>query len=172
MSICSIENCGRQLHLKGYCSKHYQKFTLTPERLAWRGMKNRCYKTENVAYKNYGGRGITVCDEWLNDFKAFHEYIGDRPSKKYSVDRIDNECGYEPGNVRWATKYEQSANRRNNNETVGVCYRGVRRAWRARLVIDGVYVLNKEFKSKLDAINARLEAERKYHNVLHEGATL
>lgn len=61
-------------------------------------------------FQFYGARGIDVCDEWKNSFIAFYEHIGPRPSKEYSVDRIDNSRGYEPGNVRWATRSMQIIN--------------------------------------------------------------
>jgi hypothetical protein len=84
----------------------------TPEYEAWCHMKSRCSRKADKAYPDYGGRGITVCDEWLSDFSAFLGHIGYRPGPEYSVDRKDNNRGYEPGNVRWATRTEQSNNRR------------------------------------------------------------
>ena len=75
-------------------------------------MKNRCLNQSNHAFHYYGGRGISVCDEWL-DFKAFFRDMGERPTKSHSLDRIDNDGNYEPANVRWATQAEQNLNRRN-----------------------------------------------------------
>lgn len=83
----------------------------------WRSMKNRCYYEKHKNYKNYGGRGITVCEEWKNNFEAFHSYVSQLPhfgEEGRSLDRIDNDGNYEPGNVRWATMKEQLANRRIN----------------------------------------------------------
>ncbi len=80
--------------------------------MAWQGMISRCYTLTNRAYKHYGGRGIAVCAAWRESFEAFFAHIGPRPSAKHSIDRIDNDKGYEPGNVRWATTFEQSRNRR------------------------------------------------------------
>lgn len=71
----------------------------------------------NISYSNYGGRGITVCDAWVHDFSAFLADVGARPSARYSIDRINNDGNYEPGNVRWATRTEQ---RRNNRQGVKV----------------------------------------------------
>jgi hypothetical protein len=85
----------------------------TPEHNAWCLMKSRCNNKNHPRYKDWGGRGITVHPEWNHDFMAFFRYIGPRPSKNHSVDRIDGSKGYEPGNVRWATKQQQSANRPN-----------------------------------------------------------
>lgn len=84
----------------------------SPEFNAWRSMKQRCYDTNVKNYYNYGGRGITVCDGWLDSFETFYNDIGPRPSSKYSIDRIDNDGNYEPGNVKWSTKSEQLLNRR------------------------------------------------------------
>lgn len=85
----------------------------TAEYRAWVNMITRCYNPNATRYKNWGGRGITVCDEWRNDYSAFLAAVGRRPSPKHSLDRHPNPDGnYEPGNVRWATSEEQSRNQR------------------------------------------------------------
>lgn len=88
--------------------------TYSAEYQAWRNMLNRCHNPADPGYPRYGGRGIIVCDEWRNDFSAFYRYVGDRPSDAHSIDRIDNDKGYEPGNVKWSTKQEQQRNFRKN----------------------------------------------------------
>ena len=80
----------------------------------WNKMKQRCQNPRNHKYRIYGGRGISVCDRWDNSFEAFLADMGPRPSPVYSIDRIDNDRGYEPGNCRWATKAEQARNARFN----------------------------------------------------------
>ena len=84
----------------------------TPEHCAWVSMKQRCTNPKKREYEHYGGRGIKVCDEWMRSFLAFFAYVGPRPSAKHSLDRIDVNGNYEPGNVRWATQQEQVDNTR------------------------------------------------------------
>lgn len=86
----------------------------SPEFGIWTSMIKRCYNPKAKRFSDYGGRGITVCDEWRASFKAFYDHIGPRPSASHSVDRIRNEEGYAPGNVRWATDTEQNNNKRTN----------------------------------------------------------
>jgi hypothetical protein len=81
----------------------------------WSGMMNRCYNLKQPAYKNYGARGIAVCERWHNvqDFVADIEAeIGPKPDPKLTLDRIENDGNYEPGNVQWATRRQQMLNRR------------------------------------------------------------
>lgn len=86
---------------------------MTPEYRAWGNMKTRCVNPNDAKrFARYGGRGIAIDPEWMEDFAAFLAHIGPRPSAGMSVDRIDNERGYEPGNVRWATALEQRLNQR------------------------------------------------------------
>jgi hypothetical protein len=80
-------------------------------------MRTRCFNTSRAEYPLYGGRGITVCERWKNSFAAFLEDMGERPDG-HTLDRIDMNSGYEPGNCRWATATEQSRNRRSTKLTV------------------------------------------------------
>ena len=83
----------------------------------YRGMLFRCYNSNAPQYKNYGGRGIIVCDRWKNSFEAFIEDMGIRP-EGHSIDRIDNNGNYEPANCKWSTDIEQLQNRRKHQDIV------------------------------------------------------
>lgn len=83
-----------------------------PEFKIWMGMIRRCTDRKMINYDRYGGRGIKVCDEWAESFANFYRDMGNRPSPKHSIDRINNEKGYSADNCRWATASEQAQNKR------------------------------------------------------------
>lgn len=83
----------------------------------WRAMKSRCTLPSQKSFPDYGGRGICVCDEWMHSFESYYNYVSKLPhfgEDGYSLDRINNERGYEPGNVQYATRKEQANNRRSS----------------------------------------------------------
>ena len=86
----------------------------TPEWNSWKSMIDRCTRQTHPKYDLYGGRGISVCQEWRDSFELFFSHIGKKPSRGHSIDRIDTNKGYEPGNVRWADDFQQNNNRRSN----------------------------------------------------------
>jgi hypothetical protein len=85
--------------------------TQTPEYNTWANMLSRCRNPKNDRYRDYGERGITVCERWLR-FENFLVDMGLRPSDRHSIDRINNDGNYEPLNCRWATSSEQNNNKR------------------------------------------------------------
>lgn len=136
--ICSVEECGLKHRGNGWCNMHYQSWkrhgdplasprtprhglSKTPEYGIWMGIKKRCCNKNYREYYLYGGRGIKVCDRWLNSFSNFLEDMGQRPKGDYSIDRIDNNGDYEPGNCKWSTRVEQANNTRQN---LIISYRG------------------------------------------------
>lgn len=90
---------------------------MSPEYYSWMSMKSRCTNPNRENWMRYGGRGITVCERWMK-FSNFLEDMGLRPGPKYSIDRIDPDGNYEPGNCRWATSAEQAMNKRRQRACV------------------------------------------------------
>lgn len=91
-------------------------FTMTPEYKCWKGIIQRCTNPNRNSFARYGGRGITIFQEWRHNFSAFLAYVGQRPTSSHSLDRFPNTDGnYEPGNVRWATRDQQMRNMSRNH---------------------------------------------------------
>lgn len=133
---CTFPGCEQPYHSNGYCNKHasrlrahgdaatvlvahkpireIHKRSHSAEWAIWRAMIQRCTDARVKAFKYYGGRGITICDRWRQSFRCFLEDVGARPigRERLTLDRIDNNGNYEPGNVRWASWLQQGRNRR------------------------------------------------------------
>ena len=92
--------------------------SIPPEYNTWKGMRQRCTNPNHRVYALYGGRGIAVCERWANSFQAFLDDVGPKPSPDHSLDRVDVNGNYEPGNVRWATQQEQCRNQRRNRRLI------------------------------------------------------
>lgn len=105
-------SCGCLRAIRASATHGTHRLKQTPEYKTWCGIKNRCKHPYMKSYKYYGGRGIRMCDRWANSFEAFLADMGTKPTPQHSIDRIDNDKGYEPGNCRWATAHEQVMNRR------------------------------------------------------------
>lgn len=149
---CSVSKCGRLHTARGYCRLHWERWkhhgspgsadlilvqhrmSHTPTYRVWAEMRRRCSDTGRQGYKNYGGRGIKVCERWL-DYTNFLADMGERPNG-LSLDRKDNDGNYEPDNCRWATRHQQVLNRRGHGASK---FRGVHRTsgrkgvWRAAI---------------------------------------
>ncbi len=117
--ICQCD-CGVTVELRSYdlksgrrkscgCTSRQHGKTGTPTNLIWQGIRSRCNNPNVRSYKNYGGRGISVCNRW-DSFENFLEDMGERPSGM-QIDRIDNNGNYEPANCRWVTNYENQQNK-------------------------------------------------------------
>lgn len=148
----------------------YEKhgMSYSPEYSIWEDMIDRCYNPNNVRYKHYGEKGITICEDWLR-FTKFYEDMGSRPDK-LTLDRIDNDKGYSKDNCRWTTFGVQNFNRgpksTNNTGTTGVGWREDKQRYRARIGINGKTIFLGYYKELQDAVAARKLAEGQYYQQL------
>lgn len=111
----STKSCGCiQKETAGRHIKHGRSGS--PEYASYTQMRRRCLNPNHKDYPRYGGRGITICDRWLDSFENFYADMGKRPSLKFSLDRKNNDLGYSPSNTKWSTPYEQQNNRSSNHK--------------------------------------------------------
>lgn len=124
MTTGHTKSCGcwladqAKLNLSRKTHGHWSGMRATPEYSAWQSMKQRCSNPNDIEYRNYGGRGIAVCERWLGSFENFLADMGNRPSPQHSMDRVDVDGNYTPENCRWADTKTQAFNRRNNQKVV------------------------------------------------------
>lgn len=168
------QSCGC-IHREMMKEKH-STHSMTDSRLyyIWKGMKARCYIKSHNRYEHYGAKGITVCDEWKNNFQAFYDWA---IQNGYDENALRNECtierkdvngNYCPENCIWAGATTQCINQnlRKDNKTgiKGVNWDKRRNKWQAQLQINKKKVLNEHFDSFDDAVEARRKAEKQYFN--------
>ena len=134
----------------------------------WKSMKQRCENPKNTHYKNYGARGIGVCKEWSDSFENFYKDMGNKPTKKHTLERVDNSSGYSPKNCRWATSSEQNRNKRGN---VFYTYKGETMClidWCKKLDVDYVAITGRIYKlgwSFEKSITTQVRKKRKTNDV-------
>lgn len=183
---------GSTCFVHGLCMRHYEKYRVYGDPLhgtihafgenratstlykTYQGIKKRCFDASDHNYKKYGARGISLYGEWVDTYKGFTKFaeyieqeLGPKPTPRHSLDRIDNDKDYEPGNLRWATSNVQCINRRvpinNTSGHKGVYFSSVEQRWCAVISIEGRKTKLGRFKSKQDAVDARERAEHKYY---------
>jgi len=147
------------------------KATLSRNYSRWSHARNRCHNEDDKEYFRYGAKGITVHPEWLHNFWAYDKYIMSLDhalEDGYTLDRIDPNGNYEPGNLRWATKTVQSRNcslsSNNKSGVTGVSWCKQQEVWRATITVAWKSISLGRFKDLDDAIKARKNAEKEYFN--------
>jgi len=185
---CKINECTGKGITFGWCNKHYIRFyqfgdpnyvtpishlTTSPENkklfVTWSSMRRRCNNMKDKQFPGYGGRGIQVCDRWLgkDGFKNFIEDMGYKPTPEHSIERINNDGNYEPGNCKWATRLEQEFNKgmqKNNTTGVkGVAYIKKSKIYYATVTVNRKTIYLGSYRTVAEASIARQAGEYKYY---------
>ena len=128
----------------------------------WAGARGRCQNPENRAYKNYGGRGIQFSDQWVGPqgFQNFLACVGRRPTPEHTLERINNDGNYAPGNVRWATRHEQNRNKRSNVF--------VKHAGKMLVLVDACAAAGLNYRSIKSAIGRGMAAQTAFNTYLQQ----
>lgn len=179
---CKIDNCINDVFSSGYCGKHYARYkkygdplflknerhgkSSSREYSSWHSMIQRCTNKNDIQYKNYGARGITIFSPWVKSFSIFFRDMGERPPNT-SLNRIDNNGNYEPGNCEWSTYIQQNNNQRkrknNTSGHTGVSWYAPSKKWRASITINSKAYNLGHFSNIDDAIIAYKSAKNKKH---------
>lgn len=138
----------------------------------WCKMKERCYNSHHNSYIYYGGRGITVCAEWLNNFQAFYDWaMANGYADNLTLDRIDSNGNYEPSNCRWATTAEQSNNKRNSQYITHNGKTQTKAQWAKEIGTDKTVIEKRLKVSKMSADEALTKPIRHPHKITYNGET-
>lgn len=171
--LCSIKDCDSVHEARGLCQKHYLRmlrhgttdllverngYSKLPEYDIWVSMKQRCLNPKAEAYKDYGARGIKICDRWVKSFSDFYTDVGSRPTSKHTLDRKNNNGDYSPENCRWTTWQIQNTNRRKKNKNGYVGIQHLDKGWIAWIRLGGKNKYLGYFSSKETAAEAYNQA--------------
>lgn len=180
MKVCKINGCKDKIVARGWCNKHYKRWkryddplftknhghSKDPLYTVWTDMKTRCYNKNYKQYKDYGGRGITVCSKWMDDSKAFIEWALPLWKEGLLIDRTDNDGNYCPENCEFVTHAESQLHQRllrshNTSGYRGVSYRKDRKKWEAE-------IRNNNKHKHLGLFNTAIEAAQAYNTAVSD----
>lgn len=187
---CTVVWCTRKYYANKFCALHYRRDKKSLDLdipivhatrhgqsnsatyRTWAAMKQRCTNSNVTNYRHYGKKGIKVCSKWLNSFQHFVDDMGEKPSARHSLDRIDNKGDYSPENCRWAISQQQVINRglsRNNSSgRKGVCWDKRTRSYAVSIGLNYKSIHLGRFKEYEKAIEMRDLAEKKYFKPILE----
>lgn len=184
MNTCNVDGCDRAVRAKQMCGVHRRRLLAGkplnrpirtrvmhglskshPLYKTWQGMRSRCGVVSDGQYKHYGARGIKVCERW-NDFSKFVEDVGEKPTPKHQLDRIDNNGNYEPTNVRWVLPRQQLFNqrisKRNKSGYRNIFWEERRGKWLVNIAVNRKTIFVGRYEILEDAIAAQKGALDKY----------